>query len=56
MKIAMVTAFCGPAYPTGSGIYAYEVARRLAEQGNEVHVYTSSVGIFTRLNIQAILF
>ncbi len=46
MKIGMVTAFWGPAYPTGSGIYAYEVARRLAEQGNEVHVYTSSVGNF----------
>ena len=43
----MVTAFWGPAYPTGSGIYAYEVARRLAEQGNEVHVYTSSVGNFS---------
>ena len=46
MKIAMVTAFWGPAYPTGSGIYAYEVARRLAKEGNEVHVYTSSVGNF----------
>ena len=49
MKIAMVTAFWGPAYPTGSGIYAYEVARRLAEHGNEVHVYTSSVGNFNKI-------
>ncbi|AGK60063.1 Glycosyltransferase [Archaeoglobus sulfaticallidus PM70-1] len=49
MKIAMVTAFWGPAYPTGSGIYAYEVARRLADQGNEVHVYTSSVGNFDKV-------
>jgi glycosyltransferase involved in cell wall biosynthesis len=49
MKIAMVTAFWGPAYPTGSGIYAYEVARRLAEQSNEVHVYTSSVGNFNEV-------
>jgi glycosyltransferase involved in cell wall biosynthesis len=49
MKIAMVTAFWGPAYPTGSGVYAYELARRLAEQGNEVHVYTSSVGNFKEI-------
>jgi len=48
MKIAIVTAFWGPAYPTGSGIYAYEVAKRLAEQRNEVHVYTSSVGYFNK--------
>jgi glycosyltransferase involved in cell wall biosynthesis len=47
MKIAMVTAFWGPVYPTGSGIYACEIARRLAEKGNEVHVYTSSVGNLT---------
>jgi len=49
MKIAMVTAFWGPAYPTGSGIYAYEVARRLAEQGYEVHVYTSNIGNFNKI-------
>jgi len=45
MKIAMVTALWGPLYPTGSGVYAYEIARRLAENGNEVHVYTSSIGL-----------
>jgi len=55
MKVAMVTAFWGPAYPTGSGIYAYEVARRLAEQGNEVHVYTSNVGNFNETKYQTIL-
>ncbi len=46
----MVTAFWGPAYPTGSGIYAYELARRLVEHGNEVHVYTSSIGNFNEIN------
>ena len=40
----MVTAFWGPAYPTGSGIYASELAERLVERGHEVHVITSDVG------------
>lgn len=46
MKIAMVCALWGPAYPTGSGIYAYELSRRLAEEGHEVHVFTSNTGEF----------
>jgi len=43
MKIGIISAFWGPAYPTGSGIYAYEIARRLA-QDHEVHVFTSKLG------------
>jgi len=46
LKIAMVTAFWGPAYPTGSGVYAYQLSRRLAEMGHDVHVYTSQIGNF----------
>jgi glycosyltransferase involved in cell wall biosynthesis len=42
----MVSALWGPAYPTGSGVYAYEIAKRLAESGHEVDVYTSQVGNF----------
>ena len=45
MKIAQVTAFWGPAYPTGTGTVCYELSKRLAKQ-NEVHVYTSDVGNF----------
>ena len=46
MKIAQVTAYWGPSYPTGSGVYAYEISKRLAEEGNEVHVFTSNIGNF----------
>ncbi len=45
MKIAQVTAYWGPAYPTGSGVFCYEISKRLAEQF-EVHVYSSNVGNF----------
>ncbi len=40
----MVTAFWGPAYPTGSGVYACETADRLCRLGHEVHVFTSDYG------------
>lgn len=46
MRIAMIAALWGPALPTGSGIYAYELAKRLATEGHEVHVFTSSEGKF----------
>jgi len=36
MKIAQVTAYWDPAYPTGSGVFRYELSKRLAEQF-EVH-------------------
>lgn len=49
MKIAQVTAYWGPAYPTGSGVFCYEISKRLARQF-EVHVFTSSVGSFNKLN------
>jgi glycosyltransferase involved in cell wall biosynthesis len=45
MKIAQVTAYWGPAYPTGSGVFCYEISKRLAQQF-EVHVFTSSIGNF----------
>ena len=44
MKIAMVTAFWGPAYPTGSGVYANELAKILVKKGHEVHIYVSNEG------------
>ena len=44
MKIAMVTAFWGPAYPTGSGVYANELAKMLARKGHEVHLFVSNEG------------
>ncbi|NLK25155.1 MAG: glycosyltransferase family 4 protein [Euryarchaeota archaeon] len=46
MRIAMISPLWGPAYPTGSGIYAYELAKRMAEQGHEVHAFTSQIGNF----------
>lgn len=49
MKIAQVTAYWGPAYPTGSGVFCYEISKRLAKQF-EVHAFTSSVGNFNNLN------
>ena len=42
----MISPLWGPAYPTGSGIYAYELAKRMAEQGHEVHAFTSQIGNF----------
>ncbi|MBT9147710.1 MAG: N-acetyl-alpha-D-glucosaminyl L-malate synthase [Syntrophomonadaceae bacterium] len=45
MKIAQVTAYWGPAYPTGSGVFCYEISKRLAKQF-EVDVFTSSIGNF----------
>lgn len=48
MKIAQVAAYWGPAYPTGSGVFCYELSRRLAQE-HEVHVFTSSVGNFNNL-------
>lgn len=42
----MVSALWGPAYPTGSGIYACELAKRFAKNGHEVHVFTSDTGEF----------
>ncbi|MFC1944130.1 glycosyltransferase family 4 protein [Chloroflexota bacterium] len=47
-RIAQVTAFWGPAYPTGSGVFCYEISKRLAMQ-SEVHVYTSNLGNFNAL-------
>lgn len=44
LKIAMVTAFWGPAYPTGSGIYACELADRLVREDHQVDVFTSRIG------------
>jgi len=49
MKIAQVTAYWGPAYPTGSGVFCYELSKRLAKQF-EVHVFTSDGGNFRNLN------
>ncbi len=49
MKIAQVTAYWGPAYPTGSGVFCYEISKRLAKQF-EVHAFTSSIGNFNNLN------
>jgi glycosyltransferase involved in cell wall biosynthesis len=43
MKIAQVTAYWGPDYPSGSGVSCYELSKRLAENF-EVHVFTSSTG------------
>jgi len=43
MKIAQVTAYWGPSYPSGSGVSCYEISKRLAEHF-EVHVFTSDVG------------
>jgi glycosyltransferase involved in cell wall biosynthesis len=40
----MVTAFWGPAYPTGSGVYTCEISDRLSKMGHEVHVFTSEFG------------
>ncbi len=48
-KIAQVTAYWGPAYPTGSGVFCYEISRRLARDF-EVHAFTSSVGKFNGAN------
>ena len=48
MKIAQVTAYWGPAYPTGSGVFCYELSKRLAKQF-EVHAFTSDVGNFNNL-------
>lgn len=42
----MVAPLWGPAYPTGSGIYAYELAKRLAKSGHHVDIFTSMVGNF----------
>jgi sulfur relay (sulfurtransferase) complex TusBCD TusD component (DsrE family) len=44
MKIAMVTAFWGPAYPTGSGVYANELAKILTRKGHVVHLFFSNEG------------
>ena len=44
MKIAQVTAFWGPAYPSGSGVSCFEISSRLAEE-HEVHVFTSDLGL-----------
>ncbi len=49
MKVAQVTAYWGPAYPTGSGVCCYEMSKRLAEQF-EVHVFASNVGNFNNLS------
>ncbi len=53
MKIAQVSAYWGPAYPTGSGVFCYEISKRLAKQF-EVHAFTSSVGNFRNLNSNGI--
>ena len=45
MKIAQVSAYWGPAYPTGSGVFCYEISKRLAKQF-EIHVFTSDIGNF----------
>ncbi len=49
MKIAQVTAYWGPSYPTGSGVFCYELSKRLAKQF-EVHVFTSDTGNFNNLS------
>lgn len=51
MKIAMISPLWGPAYPTGSGVYAFELSKRMAELGHEVHVFTSQTGNFTPLSL-----
>ncbi len=48
MKIAMVTAFWAPLYPSGSAVYAYELAKRIARRGHDVHLYAASGGKFER--------
>lgn len=45
MKIAQVTAYWGPSYPSGSGVACYEISKRLSENF-EVHVFTSDIGNF----------
>lgn len=49
MKIAQITAYWGPAYPTGSGVFCFELSKRLAKQ-YEVHVFTSNIGNFNNLS------
>ena len=49
MKIAQVTAYWGPNYPSGSGVSCYEISKRLAEHF-EVHVFTSDIGNPNKLN------
>jgi len=44
LRIGMVSALWGPAYPTGSGVYAFELANRLAERGCSVKIITTDVG------------
>lgn len=51
MKIAIVSPLWGPAYPTGSGVYAYELAIRMAALGHEVHVFTSQTGNFLPMEL-----
>jgi len=46
----MVSPLWGPAYPTGSGIFAYELASRLAREGHQIDVYTSTIGNFDGFN------
>ncbi len=53
MKIAIVSPLWGPAYPTGSGVYAYELATRMANLGHEVHVFTFQVGNFPPMDLPA---
>lgn len=49
VKIAQVAAYWGPAYPTGSGVFCYEVSKRLARHF-EVHAFTSRIGNFANAN------
>lgn len=49
MRIAQVTAYWGPAYPSGSGVFCYEISKRLAKQF-EVHVFTSDTGDIKNMN------
>ena len=44
LKIAFISPFWGPAYPTGSGVYAAEISNLLVEMGHDVHVYASNIG------------
>ncbi|MDW5562440.1 MAG: glycosyltransferase family 4 protein [Methanomassiliicoccus sp.] len=46
MRIATISALWGPAYPTGSGIYAFELSKLMARHGHRVDAYTSDTGIF----------
>ncbi len=45
MRIAMIASFWPYIFPSGSAIYAFELSKRLASLGYEVHFFASSGGL-----------